>query len=181
LLPLTTLPLASKEVTDAFHNHESLPSSPHLSPRRVSTDSRPRTDSNASTNSTASLATAWNAVDPCASPKQRRKSSLASPVFFRDGPLPSPPLSPTRPSLVDRSNNHGFISRQEAEARLKDHGMALGMYLLREKEPNKMYALSVVVPEGVKHHLIEVVWLIARSCRASAHVCAILIEISPQG
>eukprot|EP00045_Choanoeca_perplexa_P003433 m.31143 g.31143 ORF g.31143 m.31143 type:complete len:241 (+) comp12038_c0_seq1:128-850(+) len=131
------------------------PSSPQLSPRRISADSRARTDSNGSTSSIASLATAWNSIDLAASPKPRRKSSLASPVFFRDGPLPSPPTSPNRPSLVDRSNNHGLISRQEAEARLKTQGMPIGMYLLREKEANRMYALSVVVPDGIKHHLIE--------------------------
>jgi hypothetical protein len=52
---------------------------------------------------------------------------------------------------------HGPISRNEAEARFKVHGLEEGSYLLRLKdEDNEVYALSVCSSGIVEHHLLQV-------------------------
>lgn len=55
----------------------------------------------------------------------------------------------------DAPYNHGSISRQEAEQRLAAAGGADGLFLVRIKAAQRVYALSVMVKGQVKHHLIE--------------------------
>eukprot|EP00730_Choanoeca_flexa_P000975 TRINITY_DN10423_c0_g2_i1.p1 TRINITY_DN10423_c0_g2~~TRINITY_DN10423_c0_g2_i1.p1 ORF type:complete len:235 (+),score=14.14 TRINITY_DN10423_c0_g2_i1:345-1049(+) len=143
-------PLASPELSESL-----LESSSRLSSRQESCSSdRARSSSTAST---CSIGTAWRANNSSpASPKPRRRSSLSpGPGTFNED-RGTPPPSPTRPSLLCSVNHHGCISRQEAEARLRHAGMHTGMYLLREKQANRMYALSTVMQDRtIQHHIIE--------------------------
>jgi hypothetical protein len=101
---------------------------------------------------------------PVPSPPTRRRPSAAN-----EGGSITPAL-PARPSLhtgkrVALPANHGMISRQEAERRLLGEDKPVGLYLLREKEPGRVYALSVVQQGGdIKHHLIE------RAVRKDGHL-----------
>ena len=67
-------------------------------------------------------------------------------------------ISPTTTPTVLRADApyfHGDISRQEAEQRLLAAGGTDGLYLIREKVPERTYALSVMIMGAVKHHLME--------------------------
>lgn len=98
-----------------------------------------------------SIASAWEAVGAAPSPTPLRRLLSHS----AQQPGNDTEASPPNGDELNAPYFHGHISRTEAETALRRAGLAPGLFLVREKDRGRLYALSVVVKGNVQHHLVE--------------------------
>ena len=66
------------------------------------------------------------------------------------------PLASMAAHLTEQPYYHGTISREESERRLMESGLVQGMFLLRVKIEDEVYAISAVGPEkSIVHCLLR--------------------------